>query len=247
MVVLQARELHADIPDLPPLPLLDNRSRGPRRRRRNRTNPRSVLDSPTGFLRCRTPGCTRFIPSSELLKDVAYCSAGHELDVRQEHWRDLETPGGYSLCGLSNKEQGDIAERVIQELRFLGEFGEVVEWYGGNHPYDGMTNLGWAVEVKSVNAELARNHAFTRSTARATERKHAEMERCNATGLVGALVPLYYSTSEAWIYLRGMQQMTYFEKPKTRPFEVFNFEHFNPFAKVEEQRELDFKGDDIPF
>lgn len=248
MVVLDARKLDTEDPGrVQSAPLLNGRTDLSRAKPRGRTNPYSVHDSPPGFMRCKTPSCSELISREQLLEGIAMCSLGHVIDVTEEERRHLEEPGGYSLVGLSNKAQGDIAELIVQRLKSLGDFGDISEWMGERHPLDGVTSKGWGIEVKSVNGPMARNHAFTRSTKRATAKKHAEMRKRKLKGLVGVLVILDFGTSEAIIYLRGMKKMTYFERPRTEPFAIVDFTDINPFVQEARQHEMDLAGDDIPF
>lgn len=228
-------------------PLFDKNTGRHRWSTRRRTNPHSLRDAPDGQIKCKHPGCNLFFPKEALAEDEVLCPAGHEFDRDAEEAAELKGNQERSHIGISRTDQGDIAELIVQELKFLGEFGQVSEWIAGSAPLDGLTDLGWGIEVKSINGPMAKNHAFTRCRKRSVERKNAEIKRRSLRGIVGVLVILDFDTSEAIIYLRGMDRMMYWERPQTAPFAVVDFEHLNPLVAAEKQAKLDLEGDDIPF
>lgn len=209
------------IPTAPTLKVIDGgKTVRPRRKspsrvmtQRSRFNPDSCREVPDGFHQCPYGPCKRLIPSHKFERRIVTCEDGHETDLDEEIRREHEDPGGIALVGLTNTQQGFIAESVVAAFTPLGSYGTPGDFTDYCCPVDFVTDAGVAIEVKSVSTR-ARNHAFA-LTAKKKERIAAYMKQHECTGLVGALVILDFSSATADVYLREMPNgAIYFEKPK---------------------------------
>lgn len=210
---------------------------------RTRTNLHSCHDVPEGFFMCPSASCDELISDAQLAEEVAVCPSGHVTDWEHEERRYNEDPGGIALVGLKNTQQGDIAEKVIWDIGFLGkDFGKISKWlsqdsYHCPHDFELSSNRG--LEVRSVSTR-AKNYAFA-LTAKKKRRMDAHARAQGYVGQAGALVVLDFVAMTADVYLRLMDRAVYFERPKA-PF-VTGVPFLNPFA----ESTLAAVADDIPF
>lgn len=215
------------------------RSLGYRRRR----NDDSCHNAPEGFYQCPSASCDLHIPASEFLNGEVTCSAGHFTDLKERELQELLSPGGIALVGVTNTQQGRIAEQVVWDIHDLGEFGVLDQWLSHdvdhNSTFDMVTSTGLPVEVRSVSTRAA-NQAFALSAGK-KRRMNIEMRRRKARGQIGVLVILDFVTMTANIYLRFMERAIYFERPK-KPF-ITQVPFTNPYAEIDRTQ----VPDDIPF
>ncbi|HSX41062.1 MAG TPA: hypothetical protein VLF21_00250 [Candidatus Saccharimonadales bacterium] len=200
-----------------------------RLRSRIRVNRDSIWNAPAGHIKCPNPTCGVPIPLAEVEDDYAVCSKGHAHSPREEAERfESQTPGGYTHAGLSLTAMGLLGEDIIERQVRLGRFGKIIERTPYHHPIDFVTDLGFGLESKTVNA-VNLNHAFNLSAAE----KEAKTAYVLENGLVPAagLVVVCFRTSRAEIHLRSWpDRFKYFERPKRRPPDmVVKFK--NPFVK----------------
>src|SRR5690606_5728259 len=138
-----------------------------------------------GYLKCRNPTCNWWI-SPEELSDMEgegfffscpNCKLTYPLMDPTPLWINsgqiegtpYENPEGYipgvanrnyeTLGGLTRRQQGQIAEQIVQELREIPGYGPITGWSENyNDPIDGGAGE-WAIEVKALCIDV-RNHRF---------------------------------------------------------------------------------------
>jgi hypothetical protein len=179
-----------------------------------RLNPDSLWDGPEGTFPCPVPTCNLPIRFEDASDESAICPGGHEHSPLEEANRFYEQSfsGGYTHCGLTSKRQGDIAEHLVLEVLVdLQEYGQVVQEARPYHcPLDGVTNLGWGVEVKSVNA-AAKNIAYAPNASQKRSKNNYIQEH-NLKGVVNTLVPLDFKQGTADVYIYGSDRVKYYER-----------------------------------
>ncbi|TAK89061.1 hypothetical protein EPO04_03065 [Patescibacteria group bacterium] len=211
--------------------------------RRRRTNPASLSDAPEGFSRCSF--CGSLMPVAEMLKPIAKCPLGHELDLEEAERQNLLKKGSSSnIPGLTRTKMGQISEQVFRELVVdLGPYGVVSEETWSDHynsPLDGVTSLGWGFDLKSGNW-FNRTQAYVLGKKEDSDRKYAAVMASGLRGLIGPYMRMNFGTSQAEVYIEDLRGRRYYEVGRMRPFVVVDFTEFNPFVPKKE------KKDDIPF
>lgn len=241
-----------------------------------------------GFLKCRNPVCSYFL-SPEELSDAEHddhffscpsCKLTYPLmDSSPFQLRDggvtgttpvEQDPNGFipgvknrnweTKIGLSMKEQGDLAEKLVQEVGEFPPYGPITWWSPVyNCPIDG--GIGeWGVEVKALCIDV-KNDKFIIT---GNERKQAMIDTAKALGfkaILGIGVILDYRRSVADIYTKEMPfeerrgdngQMIWGPisfRPRTAVHFAKEVPFDNPFLNPhhEEPQAYDHTGDDIPF
>lgn len=180
-----------------------------------------------GFIKCRNPVCSYYIApfEYEAMENEGYhfscpsCKMTYPLldptpfriqnggvqgnpyenpDVEGIRYRDYET-----FVGLSMKEQGDIGEGVIKNLKNLGDYGPITWWSDTyNDPIDGGAG-DWAIEVKTLCIDV-KNHRFIPGPQPRKEQMIARAKELGFSGILGVLVILDYRRSVADIYVKEM-------------------------------------------
>lgn len=181
-----------------------------------------------GFLKCRVPHCEYMISPQEYEaaeNDSYYfkcpsCKITYQLmastpfavqnggivpnpddegfgDPVEGINRNWET-----FVGLTMKNQGDIGEDLVKNLKTLGDYGPITSWSKDyNDPIDGTAGE-WAIEVKTVNVD-ALNHRFVPGGPTIRGRMIERAKELGCKGILGILVMLDYRKSVADIY--GME------------------------------------------
>lgn len=215
---------------------------------RERTNRQSCRDVPDGFNMCPRASCDLLIPAHRFLDTEVTCSSGHITDLREMELMEMLSPGGIALVGLTNTQQGRIAEQVVWDLHDLGpKLGLLTEWLSAKthgSTFDMVTSRGFPVEIRSVSTRAV-NHAFALSSGK-KRRMDAEMKRREAHAQVGILVILNFVTMTADIYVRQMDRAIYFERPAQAFATGIPFA--NPHAEPDERGLCAASAvDEIPF
>ena len=112
--------------------------------------------------------------------------------------REYET-----IVGLTMKQQGDIAEQLVQGLKEIPGYGPITWWSDTyNDPIDGGAGE-WAIEVKALSID-AKNHRFIPGPQPRKEQMVARAKELGFKGILGMLVILDYRRSVADIYSMEM-------------------------------------------
>jgi hypothetical protein len=200
--------------------------------KKRRFNPQSADSIPEGFVLCDPP--CKLLAKIEFDEGLATCPHGHEVDLVEEAHREFENPGGNTRVGLTLKEQGDIGELLIQEIEDLDTWGHIQGWCEEyNSPLDGITDLGWGIEVKTRSTR-AKSLAFSPGKADCRLRKRREAKLRGLKGILEILVVLDFENSVARIYIQARrirEDLKYWSIPLEPPFREVSFEHLNPFVK----------------
>lgn len=211
--------------------------------RKRRYNPLSDSRVPEGFVVCRPP-CT-LLAEIDFESKTAKCPEGHEIDLEAEEQKQFD-PGGNTRVGLTLKDQGDIGEDIIQNLKSLGFWGKIIEWCQHyNAPLDGITSAGWGIEVKTKSTR-ATKMSFEPGNKKSRARKIAEAERRNLRGILEVLVILDFDISKARIFIKERprgEDLKFWSIPLGNPYAVVDFTDLNPFAPKKKEGEKT----EIPF
>lgn len=214
-----------------------------RRVTRRQFNPESCAFVPVGYVPCKSP-CRNFA-EIDYEANTAECPEGHVLDLDEECQEF--GPGGGTWVGLTLKQQGDIGEEIVKKLKKLGEWGNVDEWCKEyNAPLDGITDLGWGIEVKTKSTR-AKKHCFEPGNKKSRARKLAEAEKRNLKGILEVLVILDFELSKARIFIKAKprgKQLRFWSMPTDPPFAVVDFTDLNPFVPSEDKER---EKTEIPF
>ena len=112
--------------------------------------------------------------------------------------RDYET-----FIGLTMKQQGDIGENLVKNMKTLGDYGPITWWSETyNDPIDGGAGP-WAIEVKTLCIDV-KNHRFVPGNTPRKEAMVARAKQLGFSGILGVLVLLDYRRSVADIYTMEM-------------------------------------------
>lgn len=237
------------------------------------------------YLKCRNPTCNYFISPVELesmeqdgyyfscpkckrtypLLDPAPFTIRNGAAVGNPQAQGQEAQGiknrNYETqVGLTMKEQGDIAEDLVQGLKTIPGYGPITWWSQTyNDPIDGGCGQ-WGVEVKAICID-AKNHRFIPGHKARKEQMIARAQELGFKGVLGVLVILDYRRSVADIYTMEMpnEQWTTQAGRQTQgpvAFRSHNGQHLvaevpfkNPFLNPQntEPQVYEHTGDDIPF
>lgn len=225
--------------------VIDQRSKLYQNAKKRRFNPQSDSCVPEGYVVCKPP-CL-LLATVDFDLGLASCPDGHVVDLSEEEAKQFD-PGGCTRVGLSLKEQGDIGEEIIQRLKVLGPWGEIVEWCAHyNAPLDGITSLGWGIEVKTKSTRSAK-WAYEPGNRKSRDRKRAEARSRKLKGVLETSVHMDFDTSKARIDIRERpidQDLKFWTIPMDEePFAVVDFTDLNPFVESEKKES---EKTEIPF
>ncbi len=112
--------------------------------------------------------------------------------------RDYET-----FVGLTMKQQGDIGEEIVKNMKTLGDYGPITWWSTDyNDPIDGGAGP-WGIEVKTLCIDV-NNHRFIPGNPTRKDAMVARAQQLGFSGILGVLVLLDYRKSAADIYTMEM-------------------------------------------
>jgi hypothetical protein len=176
------------------------------------------------FLKCRNPRCDYWLSPEDFqeYEDDPYFScprckmtyplldptpfgnlSGHQDFNEQNLGPAQRQQMGETFVGLTMKQQGDIGEQVVQEMKEIPGYGPITWWSNEyNDPIDGGCGK-WAIEVKTICIDI-RNHRFIPGPK---YRKQQMVERAGELGfkgILGLLVIVDYRSSLADVYLMEM-------------------------------------------
>jgi hypothetical protein len=241
------------------------------------------------FLKCRNPVCQYYLSPQDVsaVEDQDYffscpnCKLTYPLmdptpfvvqkgqvkgNPAPAHWYDQEPGLGIknreyeTVIGLTMKQQGDIAEGLVQGLKEIPGYGPITWWSETyNDPIDGGCG-DWAIEVKAICID-AKNHRFIPGPPKRKGEMIARAQELGFSGIIGMLVILDYRRSVADIYSMEMpldpwKDQTGRERQGPVAFRKHNGQHLvaevpfaNPFLNPASPEPQTFQhtGDDIPF
>ena len=215
MVVMTSasmRHRQARITGLPPQPQ-PKPLRGKHDRRLNTDREYQV---PEGYLACPDPTCSDLVDRDEYPGKDVVCRAGHSFDLSEVEARIVEAngkAGGWTHCGLSSAQVGAIGEAVVRDhgdMKHLGQTGSKLWSEVYHNPFDGMTDQGVPLEVRTIDW-ASRNRAFRPDKVDERQPKMDYMLAHNIERVGCILVGLDFRRSLAYIYIREMLEVGYFD------------------------------------
>lgn len=143
--------------------------------------------------------CPRCWQSHDLLHDLPWHGAS------EENWNPAEfSAGGGTKIGLGMREQAQIGEDLVANLKELPGYGPITWVHPGGSispsPLD-MATKDWGVEVKTLGYD-AMHHRFIPGRPKEKEDKNAMAAAKGLKGVLGIMVILDYRRSVADIYVR---------------------------------------------
>lgn len=160
----------------------------------------SVRDQMGGYYTC--PRCRM---SFDIMEDMPWHG------VPEDEGPGYGTPGGFQAgggtrIGLPMKDQAQIGEDLVQGLKTIPGYGDIVWWHGGgalaHSPLDGATK-DWGIEVKTLGYD-ATHHRFIPGRTNERNGKNEAAQKMGLKGVLGILVMLDYRRSVADIYAKEM-------------------------------------------
>lgn len=226
-----------------------------------------------GFFKCRVPVCDYYLSPAEQAhaEDEDYffscpnCKRTYSLMDATPFGGTGGGPGptpgianreGETVVGLTMKQQGDLAEELVQGLKTIEGYGPITWWSPTyNDPIDGGCGE-WAIEVKAICID-AKNHRFVPGPQPRKDAMIARAKELGFKGVLGLLVILDYRRSVADIYSMEMPLDPWYNQQKRLKqgpvaFRKKDATHLiaevpftNPFLNPQSQEPQSY--DDIPF
>lgn len=197
-----------------------------------------------GYQKCRNQLCQHmFDPAAiapvpnQTWQDMRHTCSHCGLD-QYPHLKP-GSPGGGTNSGLSMEEQGQIGEDLVEKMRVIPGYGQIVWWHKGGatspSALDGATPA-WGIEVKSFNWSNVRkrgqiNNKDKPAKARAVNDPaifasemndpslDAVLSQLHLQGLLGILVLLDFETGTADIFGHEMAD------PQGGPLQPYHIKH----------------------
>lgn len=143
--------------------------------------------------------CPRCYQSHDLMHDLPWHGADED-SFNQESFH----AGGGTRIGLGMKEQAQIGEDLVENLKELPGYGPITWVHPGGaispSPLD-MTTKDWGIEIKTLGYD-AMHHRFVPGRPKEKDTKNAMAAARGLKGVLGLLVILDYRRSVADIYGR---------------------------------------------
>lgn len=142
-----------------------------------------------------------------------------------------DSPGGYTLAGLSMTEMGDIGESIINRMVNIPGVGTVIWWGQGAMGALDFVIGDYGVELKTNHSEA--QPRFKLGGGYEVARKKAEA--INA-GYIPAMlgIRLNFYTDKADIFFRPEMIDTWIGNPQLKHIAKVDFTEFNPYKNPED-------------